>query len=405
MASPASIRELRYLASTTRSTAYVVADDGDWAAGTATKLRVTAYDASGLTVTTAPDPSVRQRVYDQNAPIVTLRKGEFSLSTFLPCSPAATTADAAATLLGHVMGGIASPTARTYEVSDASGASTTTKVYAVGIEAEVVGAAVLISGEVRSITAKGTNYVELNMALSGIPANATTIVISTTVYPDFDATQQYLDFLVIGHATNDQRQMLACQAKGVALQGAAPGELPQLAYSMIAADWQWVASGDLDQLEPATANSGARPPAGYGVGGLWLQDHGTTTRTVYKGADLAVPQLAPVIEVPQHGVLGGIDYVRVAPDGFKASLKLLHDEDMPGLQADLFAGTAKQLIMQWGNAATACAAVELPRCYVNSDPKASEIGGLSAVELEMIATSNSITTNDLTLAPIRVHCF
>lgn len=418
MASPKNIRELRYLSGTTANTAYTAASNAAWAAGTATKLRTTAYDDSGLEYSSEKDATLETRLFANRAPVPTLRKGSFSFSTYLGAAEADTSANPVATLLSKIMGGIASPTARTYTADDGAGSHTTTSVLddSSGMETEVEGSAILVgtrgdgrgNAEVRRISDNATtDQLDVDMAWAGAPQDGDAIVVATTVYPDPDAAQQYLDFLAIGHATADQRQMLACMATEVSLEGAAPGELPQLNYTIGVSDWQWVASGDRDQLEPTSAPQGNNPPVDRGLAGLYLGDAGSTTRNVFCGANVSIPRIGPsYVEVPcLNGLNGQKGYAKVPGDGWECSFDLLFDEDMTGLYDDFSAGTAKQLMIQFGHAAQGCVALDFPYCYLTMDPKPSELNGLSAVTITVRGQNTTNTSNDLTLAPFKIHFF
>lgn len=407
MASPKALRELRYLSGTTRNTTYTAADDAAWAPGTATKLRPMDFDDSGLVMGSEADTTHQQRFYSRPANIATTRGGSFSFSTYFGAAESDATANPVATLLSKIMGGIELPTTRSYTL-DSSGVHTTTRLYATGINSDaVIGQGVLVNGEARSITATASNYVDLNMALSAAPSDDDVATLATTVYLDEDATQEYLDFLAIGHATADQRQMLACQCTGLEVQGLGVGELPKLSYTMSVNDWQWVPSGDRDQMEPTSASQGNDPPVNRGLGGLFFGDYGVTTRAAVKGTIGGVSNLIAYQDVPDHTGANGIGGWQKMPmgDGIQASFSLLFDEDMGGLHDDFVNQTAKQFIFQMGSTAQKCAAIELQRCYLAAAPVSTEVNGLQGVEISVTGDEGSTTTSDLTRAALRVHYF
>jgi hypothetical protein len=409
MASPRAIRELRYLSGTTRNTSYTAASNAAWAPGTAAKLRPMDYDASGLVQGSEADTTHQQRFYSRPANIATTRNGSFSFSTYLGAAESDESENPVATLLSKIMGGIASPGAGgRSQTLDSSGTHTTTRIFAAGIDSDAaVGQAVLVNGEARSITATGSDYVDLNMALSAAPSDGDTATISTTVYLDEDATQEYLDFLAIGHATADQRQMLACQCTGLELQGLGVGELPKLGYSMGVNDWQWVPSGERDALESTSASQGNDPPVNRGLGGLFFGDHGSTTRAAVKGAISGIGNLIAYQDVPDHTGANGIGGWQKMPigDGITASFSMLFDEDMDGLYTDFNTPTAKQFIFQLGSTAQKCCAIELQRCYLLATPTETDVSGLQGVEVSVSADEGTTTTNDLTRAALRFHWF
>lgn len=410
------LREARFLTGATPSTAYTAASNAAWAAGTATKMRIQSLDDGGLVREVVKDATTQQRHYSSPAVITTTRKGSFSLSMFLGAAESDLTANPMATLLSKILGGIALPLVSRTDACDSSGVHTSTRVFASGIESScVVGQGIKVgtrgdakgNAEVRRVTALGTDYVDLNMALSAAPADGDAITFATTVYLDPD-TVQYFDWLLLGHATADQRQAIGCQATGLALTGTGIGELPSVNATFSVADWQWVPSGDRDQLEPTAAAQGNDPPVDRGLMGLFLGDFGVTTRTAFRGGPIDIPNLgASFTAIQGYNGRNGIDgWARVPfADGLTATLSLHYDEDMPGIYDDLTNGTAKQLIFQMGHADQKCAAVDYGRCFVSSDPVPDEIDGLSGIKFGVTATEDTLATNDLTLSACRIHFF
>ena len=410
MASPSNLRELRYLSGTTFNSCddLEVASHASWAAGTATKLGITAYSES-LEHEAVDDPEMQTDVRAHPGVIPTIKSGSFDFSIHAGCAESDEAANPEATLLSKVLGGIDSPAARTYA---ASGSHTTTTVQATNINNETAGALIVIgargdgrgNGEARIVTAVAANQLTFIPAVSAAPEDDDQVLILTTVYYDEDADQQYLDFLSIGHATADQKQMAGCVATKAELTGSTPGEVPQFSFSMTPGDWQYVPSGERDQLEPGTAPSRNDPPVDRGLGGFFMGNWGASPRTAFDGSGPTVPNLAPnMASVPsQNGVNGMGGWCKVpAGDGFTATFSLLYDEDMLSLYDDDFVGqTWKYLIMQFGHSAEGVFVVAFPKCKIVGKPRPTELNGLSAVEITVRADWHLTGSTDLQQSPI-----
>ncbi len=381
-----------------------------------TKLRITSFDDSGLRHQAEPSADMHDRYYTGSPAVPTLRVGTFGFSMYLGSGSSDTTANPIATLLSKIMGGLDSPSAKT-DAADSSGTHTGTRIYATGIESNVeAGNAVLIgtrgdgrgNGEVRRITATGTNYIDLAMATSGTVQDGDALVLSHTVYLDEDSTQEYLDFLSIGHATSVQRQMIGCQAT-FEFSGLGIGEKPMVSFTVTPADWEH-ASANLATLS-STAGSGNNPPVDKGLGGLFLQDHGTTTRTVYTGGDVAIPNFMSYSPDTSHNGVNGIGAWSKMPSQPRVSLSLHIDQDMPGLYNDFAneststGAQAKQLLLQYGHTAQRCVAFDFPKCYLAEDPERTPLNNKDAVRLTLEGIEAATSGNDIARSPICIHFF
>jgi len=398
-----SMGELRML-SGARVTTHVAANDSSWDAGTATKLRHTAADVSSLVTEMVPDEAIQSDRYKDNPPLKVRDKGTFPFSVPFGGADSSIDVPASALVLSKLLGGIASPTARSATL-DSSGVHTTTKFYASGIEAMVVvGQAVLINGEARRVTALGTDSVETDMALSAAPSDGDTATLSTTVYLDETETD-YLSLLHIGDAAENQHNMISCWASELALSGSAVSEMLSIDATMNVDKFRIEPSGTRATLSTTAAEGNS--PAPGGIGGLFLADQASTVRTAFEAGTLALPNMGVSNEAfLSHNGLNGVGaYVKTRPaDGLKLTLTIAAQQDMPGLRDDLLAGTAKQLMVMFGDSATRCVAVDMQNGYVNLDPKQADVNGLSGWEVELIASIGP-TTNALTKSPLRYHLF
>ncbi len=411
-----NIREMRYRDPSGFSTTFTNAASATWAPGTAIKLRVTAYDDSGLVFDASPDLQLRSSLYARAAPVPTLRRGSFSFSTYLGAAFGNVTPNPEATLLSKFMGGLSSPSAKT---DTCETGSTSTGIVCTG-HGMSVGMAVLIgtrgdsagNGEVRRIaTVTNADHYVLEMALTGSPSSGHVIVNSHTVFLNASATVTPLDFLAIGQDTEDQRQMIGCMG-GFAVESAEPGEVPQLKFDMThVGDHQWVPSNQRDQLEPTLASQGTYPPVDRGYGGLFLQDQNSTTRTVYKSSGLSIPSFVTFADQPDRNGINGVGgYERLPPaDGIMASFNLLLPQDT-GLYDDFAnnatssGATQKQLLLQWGHTAQRCCAISLPKCHIASAPVTADVNGLRAVAVSVVADEGT-AGNALTDSAIAIHYF
>jgi hypothetical protein len=419
MASPNNLRELRYYSSSTfNSGAFTDASSAKWDPSANTdiiKLRTTAYDDSGIEHQSEPDPTLQVNVYGRPANLTTIQAGTFTFSTFVGARYAGANTDSPpiATLLSKLCGELDAATA-----DDAIEAASTSTVLNLTGHSIGKGQAVMVgtrgdargNAEIREVLDTTANTVTLNMALSAAPSASDVVRIATTVSLNDAATQEYQDFLAIGHASNDQRQMFGCVGS-FELAAASTSELPQFNFTMTPAQHQWVPDGELDAFQPATAAEGRNPPIDRGLGGFFLQDNGTTTRAVLKGGNIELPAFLNFIPVPDLNGINGIGGFQVAPpeNGIVCSFTLLFDEDMDGLHADYIAstgGTAKQLLVQYGNEAGKCFAFSIPKGFIDVAPVPEDMNGLRAVRVTMHAEDQSDLGGDSrSQSAIRFHWF
>lgn len=419
MAYDQKIRELRLKYGTTfNTTAATVASDSSWDPGTATKIRAIDWQDS-FEYASEPDPTLESQMDRHRANIPTLRRGKCSFKTFLEGGSATTTANTIATLLSKFFGGLQSPVTNKTDLLDTAGVHTSIKVYATGVGAMIApGQAVLIgtrgdakgNGEVRLITAEGTDYVDLDMATSGTPADGDAIVYSHTVFLSPSATQSYLDGLVIGQdaTTNypDQKQWVGGMGS-VSFENLGLGELgPQVKFDLEVGDWAHTRASQA-ALTPASAHVGNGPAIDRGLGGLFIGLSSATTRGTMRCGGWSIDPGIKYVAIPDPNGVNGIGgFRRVRSDGVKWEFIALREEAL-GSTHDLYTaftgGTARQLMWQWGHAAQNCVAISMPQCYVDSIMEA-ELDGLSAVKVSGHATTGTSGTEILDSA-MAIHFF
>ena len=414
MASPVNIREVRFVSGTTFNTAHTAADNAAWAPGTATKLRVLTSDASGLVYASEEDATLEQRLFAGRSPIPTLRNGQFSFATYLEGAYTNITANPVATLLSKIMGGVASPATARTDTVEAASSTTSLNLAAHGVS---TGTAVLVgsrgggggNAEVRVGTASDVNTFDLTMALPADPSTET-LTYSTTVY-NHDTTQNYLDFLAIGDSAEDQIQTIGGMGT-FSFANISPGEVPRIEFEIMVGDWQEVPSGERDQLEPTSAVQGNQPAIDRGLGGFFLGDNGSTTRTAFKVADVSINPGISYEAIPDpNGIngIGGWRRVRGQPTVEFTALLEGGADPLPGFYDDFAAGTAKQLLIQFGDSNPA-AAYDMPYCFFQSAPVRAEAGQLAGVKCVLVGHSPPTQDTDtqataLQYSAQRIHFF
>ena len=413
MPSPVKLREFRFRTTTTFGTSYTAANDATWniVGGSATKLAITDYDDSGLVHEGLPDETLQTRFYTQSVMIEGNKTGTFKVSSYLGGAYSNVTAHPQATILSCFMGGLASPT--TTRSGNIGANSTATNINITGIEGFVVaGQAVLLgtkgdgagNGEVKPIKTVGTNWIELGMACAAAPATSSGYRLSTTAFYDEDATQQYINTLVIGHAAADQRQTIMC-AGTATVESMGVGELPKLVMNFMPVDHQYVPTAQLDAFETTASPEGNYIPFDKSVGAFQMSDFASTTRAVYKVGNVNFDPRIVYEPIPSHTGVNGIGGWQKMPSTPRMECTLLFDEDMRGLLDDWEAQTAKQIIFQVGHLANAVCCIEIPKAYIDAAPVPTALNNLAGVRLVVHGTESATSGTDLIRSPCRIHWF
>ena len=420
MASPTSVRELRYRVGTTLNTTHIAPSTvATWDATNSTKLRITSIDLSGLVYEGADDPTLESQVYRGRPKVPTLRKGSIKFSMWGEGAESDLTANPVATLLSKLAGGLASPASTRTATAITAGSDADT-IASTGVGAKVqVGQAVLCGvrgdgdgeAEVRIISAEATDSIDVAMNLQAAMITDAVAVISTTVFPDPTATQSYLDFVAIGLSAEDQMQTVGGMGT-FTVEGLNPGELPKIGFEINVADWQEVASGSRATLAPSTAPSGDAPAATRGLGGFFLGDASSATRTVFKVADVTFNPGLTYEAVPGMNGVNGIEGWQQVPSNPTLECTVLLEgnaDPLPGFYDDYVAGTAKQLIVQCGSTATKCMAIDMPYCVFDSAPARTSVGNLQGVKVVLRGLTQDLTSSTtaqyLAKAAWRLHTF
>jgi hypothetical protein len=370
-----------------------------------------AYDDSGLTQEGFPDDNLKTRLFDQGAPTPGLSKGNYKMSFRGLGSYANTDPTPEQILMNAVFGGIASP-ATNRNVAIGIGSSTTILNIASINSYLRPGQALLVgrkgdgrgNGEVKPVELSNAAAVVLSIACNAAPVENDPVVISTTVWPDEDATQSYIEHLAIGKATDDQKQTIAGMAK-VGFSGLGMSERPQIDFDVTAVDWQPCPTDGRASLQHATAPSKGAVTFGKGIGLCHLGDYNTTTRTALRYATVTHDPGLAYAEVPgPSGVNGVADWQKIKGQPV-TEFVLLYDEDMPGLSSDYNSGQAKHALVQFGHTMGACLAIEQRKCYVDASPPAKAAGPLAGVGVKVHGCDDYNASSNIKSAAVLFHMF
>lgn len=414
MASPNSIREFRYKATTDFNTTFLNAANGSWDVGGAVvKLRIVGFDDSGLVREGLPNETMQTRIYGKPAPIPGLRKGSLKVSTYLGGAESDTTACPEATLVSKFMGGIINPSNTRAAVVEAGTMSARNVVLGSANTYVSVGMAALVgvkgdsrgNGEVKIVSSVDAGGITFATVCSGTPAAGDALVFGTTCYLDPTATQEYIDTLSIGHATADQRQTIGGSGT-FGISGTGIGELPKLDVELMVADHRYVPANERSALDQVNTGSGNTPPFERGIGMLQIYDDDTTTtRQVFKGGEIS---FTPGLAVEAHPDLSGVNGVggwQKMPGAATMEATLLFDEDMPGLVTNFENETSKAVVLQYGHTATKCVAIDMQKCHLTDLPVPKAINNLSGVAVKLEAGDDYSATGELASSAFRIHWF
>ena len=401
------------------------ADDNEWSPATTStgceKLYTAALvDTSGLEDPRVPNVSVRQRLRGRAGGHRTVQRGSFQLSLWLNCTSSTV---GVVKLLNKVYGALVTPGTVT-DALDSSGTHTVQRLYASGIESiAAIGTAIKVGvkgdtrgdGQVRIVTATGTDYVDLSQDLPAAPADADVITYSHTIYPVESAATETLEFLILGEDENDQFNCIGCgvTAVEIASLNVGDGELPIITFTIEPGRFRNEPDGSKATLNTTTAATGADPISDEGIALFTLADHGASflgeTYTQFCGGKIDVKPNLVHARIPcPTGVNGVGGWRRVAGEAmfsFDALFGEGTEDPMETLTADFTANTAKQMLYQVGASDDNCVAIDLQRTYLDKRPTSVDADPFKAVHLEGHADEGATTTNDLTRADHRLHFF
>jgi len=411
MASPSSIREVRARVGTSFATTHDDASGDSWALsnGVIHKLRAVSVDTAGLEQPGIDDETMQTRMHNKPAMIAGLRKGSIRLSTYAEGAYSNVGETPAQNIAAACAGGIANPVTNRTDAAEA--AVSTVNVAATGCSSFVAtGQAALLGvrgdgkggGEIRPINSlSGDDHMGLSVATAGAVDTGDAIVYSTTIYPDEDATQKYVDFLVIGHAAADQVQTIGAVGT-FTMGGMGIGELPLFEFDFNTGDWQYAPSGARASLATTTDPYGGEPPFERGIGVVHVGDQGSSTRTSYRCTDVTFDPGLANEEQPGPAGVNGMDGQQHMPGVPTLELTILTGEDDGVL--DDFPSTSKHVLVQLGHQATKAMAIELQNASLQGKPQRVEVNNLTGWRCVFFGKENTSGSTDLDKASWRVHC-
>jgi hypothetical protein len=420
-----NLQEIRYRNPASFSTDFTDGDNVLWT--NAISLRHTGVVAlDGVSHERIEDPTVQKRARARPRGIKMLRTGSFTVQLFLNSSNAD---DAIADLLELIYGGRSTPSANEYTL-DSTGAHTTSRLYASGIDAGVAkGSAVLCGtrgdglgdGEVHVVIDSNTNYIDLATTTKGLMVDGNKVWPSHCIYPDYTQTQEPLEFYLIGEDTTgpDQLNCIGCAVSSVSFSNLNLGdeELPIVELEVQIADHRWEPTGSAATLA-ITAPSGADPAMDKALGGFFCTDRGSpyvagATRGYLHGGGMTLDPDMRVIRIPGPLGVNGITGWRKAIGSSKFGFQALIGEGaesgsggpIPNLTDDFDNGVAKQLVYQWGATADAAVAVDLQQAWLDKLPTRLELEEQGAVDIMGHGDEDSGGATELLRADHRIHFF
>jgi hypothetical protein len=377
-------------------------------------------DLSGLVQPRITDPSARTRLRGRGDGILGRRVGTFTTSHFLNSS----TADSfVKTLLGKVLGGVATPTLD-FDTLDA-GSHTTTQLNITDVEANTgiaEGHAVLCGdnldgrggGEVIPVETVAASALTLSRATAVAMNDSDVIFVSHTVYPDPDIAMQYANWFFIGDDSTspDQFNCVGCACTGISFSGLNMGadELPIVQLEWSVGDWRYEPAASKGTVAHTTTPKGADPAMDRSIGGLWVTDSGSAqARGYFLGGQFEIDPdfvTVPLLDPQYANGIGGFAKVPgFAKWGFTAySDEGSPDQPVPELQDEYEAGTSKQVCYQFGHAEDACCAISIDKGYVDETLKRTELNSMAAWQVKGHAEEYA-TTTDLIAGDFKIHFF
>lgn len=412
MGSPSSLREVRFLTGTTFNKVFSNAAESGWNAAdnTAYKLRVAAYE-DALTQDGLPDETLQTRMHSTPAPIEGLRVGTQSITAYAGGAWSNIETAPHIVLARDSLGGLVSARTGRTTTADAGGSTVNVPItdattycnvgmaLKVGVKGDGGG-----DGQVAPINAVAATYAELSLALPGAPSAGDTVVISDTVHLDEDATQRYVDTVIIGHGTANQKASIGAAVVLSSITGMATGELPKMEFELTPADWKWLPSNERTSLTRSKTPQGTNPAFERGIGMVHIGDFGDSTRAVMKCGDLTFTPGVAHEPLPGPGGVNAIEGFQHMPGTPTAEATVLVDEDF-GLVADFEGQTNKMVLFVMGHETGKTVAVQLPKANLTALPTSETLNNLAAMKITLQGTEDYTEGSDLESSAALVHFF
>ncbi len=401
MAGEPKLTELRMRTGTTLNTTFTAPNASGW---DSTEVDVDYWRAmnvndAAMVQETVPDETLKRNIFDNPAPIPTVKRGDLAYEIWGGQS----NADVSVTIpptcqkIADIIGGVDQPAAASY-TADASGSTTTTinTVNAPGLaDNEPTGAALLVGGEVVRISGQNAagDITSLERALSAAP-DSLPVYTGCHAYYDPSTAQKYFDFTWIGNSNARTYQANGCQATSLELQGTAPEEALKWAITMASAGWQ-LPTANLEAMTDDTL-VGNDPVTGGSIK-CYIGDafSPAVTRALVCASNISITGLSAYTRnVGGSGLNGTCGWVKTLVEP-TISFDLPWTDDMPGLQADVDGRQSKHLCLQWGNTPGSCFAITGSNGKITSLEN-KDVNGLDGVGVTMVfSTTLAIDTSNL----------
>lgn len=371
-------------------------------------------NVSGLTHEMMEPGRVTQYLQENTAGVPGVMGGSFSFKVYL-CGHGSTTAGAITlsdleNLMGWVLGTVKSAPAdgtavnggastTTNAVTDASGTFAAGQLYRIGAKGDGG-----CDGQWGVVNTHTLTDLLSRTAFAAAPADNAVVYTAANVHTNEAASGSAISGYRFQIFTANQQYIChGCFPTGLEISGLNPGEIPAATIT-IGVSW-WEPSAD---TFPETTALTTHTPAPVAAGSFFLQAHGTTTRATYS------------IRSFNLGIALGVTPL-MGPDGNNAYQQIVGARRTPTeitatvvVDATAASTTPTYPVLWAANAALHCLyslstangqamALYLSRLFWRGQkPTQADMDGLNRTTLTFKASTNSITTSELTLSALRI---
>lgn len=371
-------------------------------------------DVSGLTHEMMETGRVTQYLQENTAGAPGAMGGSFSFRVYL-CGHGSTTAGAITlsdleNLLGWTLGAVKSAPPDGTTVS--GGGSTVTSI-------DTVASGTFAPGQLFRVGAKGDagadgqwgvvnthtlTALSSRTAFPVAPANAAVVYTAANVHTNENASQSAISGYRFQIFTANQQFIChGCHPTAVTFDGLSPGEMPSATVTIGVSWWEYSAD-----TFPETTSLTTHTPAPVAAGSLFLQTHGTTTRATYSVRQFTLSVTLGV--QPLFGPDGVNAYQRIVgarrtPSEITATLVVdsTAASTTPTYPALWATNAVHHLLYSLSTANGQAMAIYLSRIFWRGNkPTQSDLDGLNRQTLMFKASTNTVTTSELTLSALRI---
>lgn len=364
-------------------------------------------DVSGLKQDRLAPNRVVQYRNDGTQWILGEQSGEIKTRLWLHGHGAATSGavsiDAVEQLLSHVFGNVIASAASGTTATGGTAAAPLTTASATFTRGGLFRIGALGDGRCNGQFAVVQQHVTTTLntltALPAAPSNGDIVHSAVNFFPSENPTSGAVSSIRMRVLTaNLQYELHGCYAKGVALSGLGPGELPAIEITWGVSWWRYTTA-----TFPSAVASNTYAPAPNAAGSLFVQNFATSTRAtrnvrnVTLDYTLGIAELKGVGGVNQYQTIVG---ARRTPD----AIKMTWTEDAAASVDTLFtAGTFQHVLYTLNPTATTAVGIYLPRaCVTGARPIQMDDGGINRQKVEVTGYTSTDTSSDLTLSAFRM---